>query len=43
MTLLVCAGLIIPTRKKNVPNGLNKTNSEYQAMDSYLVAVHPSL
>lgn len=33
MSLLVCANVIIPTRKKNVPNGLNETNSKYQAVN----------
>lgn len=43
MTLLVCARFIITTRKKNAPNGLNETNSKYQAMDSYPAPVHSSL
>lgn len=43
MSLLVCASVIIPSRKKNVPNGLNETNSEYQAVNSNLDPVHFSL
>lgn len=43
MTLLVCAKFIIPTRKKNVPDSLNETNSKYKAMDSNLTPAHFSL
>lgn len=42
MTPLVCARFITPTRKKNVPSGLNKTSSKFQAVDSYLAPVYSS-